>query len=67
MLKLIFQIRKLNILSALAYRVSFLIQVFSMVLNDAVMLVLFYFFFSRFGTIGGMDFQGYIRLLVVIL
>ncbi|MCX6823511.1 MAG: ABC-2 family transporter protein [candidate division SR1 bacterium] len=67
MFKLLFHIRKLNILSALAYRVSFLIQVVSMIINDAIMLVLFYFFFSKFGTIGGMDFQGYIRLLVVIL
>lgn len=67
MLKLLFHIRKLNILSALAYRTSFLIQVFSMILNDSAMLVLFYFFFSKFGTIGGMDFQGYIKLLLVIL
>lgn len=67
MLKLIFHIWKLNFLSALAYRTSFLIQIFSMLLNDAVMLVLFYFFFSKFGTIGGMDFQGYIKLLIVII
>jgi ABC-2 type transport system permease protein len=67
MFKIIIQIRKLNILSALAYRTSFLIQVVSMILNDAVMFTLFYFFFSRFGTIGGMDFQGYIRLLLVVL
>jgi len=67
MLKLLFQIWKLNILSALAYRTSFLIQVFSMVINDAFMFILFYFFFSKFGTIGGMDFQWYIKLLIVIL
>ena len=59
--------RKLNILSVLAYRISFVVQVVSMMLSDAVMLVLFYFFFSRFGTIGGMDFQWYIKLLIVIL
>ena len=67
MLKLVFHIRKLNILSALAYRTSFIIQVISMIINDTVMIVLFYFFFSKFGTIGGMDFQGYIKLLIVIL
>jgi ABC-2 type transport system permease protein len=67
MIRLLFHIWKLNILSALAYRTSFLIQVFSMVINDAAMLVLFYFFFSKFGTIGGMDFQWYIKLLIVIL
>ena len=67
MIKLVFHIRKLNILSALAYRTSFIIQIVSMIINDTVMVVLFYFFFSRFGTIGGMDFQGYIKLLVVIL
>lgn len=67
MFKVILQIRKLNILSALAYRTSFLIQVVSMLINDMVMLVLFYFFFSRFGTIGWMDFQWYIKLLTVIL
>jgi len=67
MFKLVFHIWKLNILSALAYRTSFIIQIVSMIINDTVMIVLFYFFFSRFGTIGGMDFQGYIKLLVVIL
>ncbi|MEI6673304.1 MAG: hypothetical protein WCL02_08615 [bacterium] len=41
----------------MAYRTSFIIQVVSMLINDAVMFILFYFFFSRFGTIGGMDFQ----------
>lgn len=67
MFKLLFHIRKLNILSALAYRTSFIIQIVSMIINDSVMLVLFYFFFSKFGTIGGMDFQWYIKLLIVIL
>ena len=67
MIKLVFHIRKLNILSALAYRTSFIIQVISMIINDTVMIVLFYFFFSKFGTIGGMDFQWYIKLLIVIL
>jgi len=62
-----FHIRKLNILSAMAYRISFLVQVFSMVINDAIMIVLFYFFFSKFGTIGGMDFQWYLKLLLVFL
>ena len=54
-------------MSALAYRTSFIIQVVSMILNDTVMFVLFYFFFSRFGTIGNMDFQGYIRLMTVVI
>lgn len=67
MLRIMLHIRKLNILSALAYRTSFVIQVMSMLLNDTIMLVLFYFFFSRFGTIGGMDFQWYVRLLLVII
>jgi len=67
MFKIIFQIRKLNILSVLAYRTSFFVQIFSMALSDAVMLMVFYFFFSRFGTIAGMDFQWYIRLLLVII
>ena len=57
MFKLILHIRKLNIFSALAYRISFIIQVLSMALNDIVMFAIFYFFFRQFGTIGGMDFQ----------
>jgi ABC-2 type transport system permease protein len=67
MFKIIFQIRKLNILSILAYRVSFIIQVLSMLISDVFMLMVFYFFFSKFGTIAGMDFQWYIKLLLVIL
>lgn len=67
MFKIILHIRKLNILSALAYRTSFVIQILSMLINDVVMFVLFYFFFSKFGTIGGMDFQWYIRLMIVIV
>lgn len=67
MIKSLFHIWKLNFLSAMAYRTSFIIQVLSMTLNDVVMFAIFYFFFSQFGTIGGMDFQWYIRLMLVVI
>lgn len=66
-IKILFNFWKLNLQGAMAYRVSFLIQVLSMLINDAVMIVLFYFFFQKFGIIWGMDFQWYIRLMVVII
>lgn len=67
MLKIVLHMRKLNILSAMAYRTSFIIQIVSMILNDMVILVVFYFFFDKFGTIWGMDFQWYLRLLLIIV
>lgn len=66
MLKALLQIRKLNILSIIAYRKSFLIQSFAMIFNDLIMIIVWYFFFKNFWTIGGLDFQWYIILLIAI-
>ena len=67
MIKSLRTIRKYNILWAMAYRVSFVIQVWSMFLSDLVMLFVFFFFFQKFGTIAGMEFQGYIKMLIICL
>ncbi len=51
----------------MAYRTSFIVQIVSMALSDIVMVMIFAVFFNRFHTIAGMDFQGYLRLLIVVL
>ncbi len=66
-LKLAYTFRKLNMQSAMAYRTSFWVAVFSMVINDIVMIIVFYMLFQKFGTIGGLDFQWYLRLNTVVI
>lgn len=67
MLKSLRTIWKYNLFSAMAYRTSFIVQIVSMALSDIVMVMIFAVFFNRFHTIAGMDFQGYLRLLIVVL
>gem|GEM_PF-3703647 len=50
-IKLAYTFRKLNIQSAMAYRVSFWTAVISMVINDFVMIIVFYLLYQKFGTI----------------
>lgn len=66
-LKLAYTFRKLNIQWAMAYRVSFLAAITSMLLNDVVMIMVFYLLFQKFGTIGWLDFQWYLKLDVVVI
>lgn len=66
-LQLAYTFRKLNIQWAMAYRVSFWTAVISMVVNDVVLIAVFYFLYQRFGTIGGIDFQWYLKLNVVVI
>ena len=49
------EVVKLNILSAMEYRIAFLTQVGGMILNDACWLFLWYLFFTRFPSIHGWD------------
>lgn len=58
---------KINLQSSMAYRVSFWTAVISMVINDIILIFLFSFLFHKFGTIGWMDLQWYIRLMLVIV
>jgi ABC-2 type transport system permease protein len=50
---LTFEVVKLNILSAMEYRVAFLTQVVGMIMNDCCWLYLWYLFFTRFPSING--------------
>lgn len=52
-IKLSFEITKLNILSAMEYRVSFLIQTVGMFINDIGLILVWGIFFSRFPAING--------------
>ncbi|MDD3119968.1 MAG: ABC-2 family transporter protein [Candidatus Gracilibacteria bacterium] len=63
MLKILPTIWKLNILSCIEYRASFLIQVVGMFLNDIVLIYMWYLFFQKFQTIGGLTFNEYIPLV----
>src|SRR3989344_3855738 len=50
---LTFEVVKLNILSAMEYRIAFFTQVAGMVLNDFCWLFLWYLLFERFPSING--------------
>jgi ABC-2 type transport system permease protein len=64
-IKLTFQVVKLNILSAMEYRVSFLLQVFGMVVNDALLLSMWMVFFARFPNFNGWNFQDTVLLFAI--
>lgn len=66
-LKLAYTFRKLNIDSAMAYRASFWTAVISMVINDIVLIIVFYLLYQKFGTVWGIDFQWYLKLNVVVI
>lgn len=57
---------KLNFLSALEYKMSFFIQVFMMIVNDALFFFVWILFFKIFGTIGGLD-MGHFAILLSIM
>ncbi len=44
---------RLNLAAAMEYRVSFLVQMVGMALNDALMLVFWWIYFTRFPQVGG--------------
>ncbi len=48
-----------NLLSAMEYRWAFVTQIGFMMLNNVFLLVIWYLFFQKFGTIAGLDFQTY--------
>ena len=53
---------KYNLLSALSYRVSFLMQTGFMIINNIFFIYIWYLFFQRFHTIGWLTFEEYIPL-----
>lgn len=62
---LTWEVTKLSILSAMEYRLSFIIQVMGMVVNDIGFVLLWLIFFKRFPSIQGWQFQDSIILLSI--
>lgn len=58
---------KYNLLSAMEYRVSFIILVVFMVLNDAFFLSIWYFFFQKFPVIRGVTFEELLPLIAIFV
>ncbi len=56
---------KVNLLSAMEYKTSFVLQVFLMIVNDTVFMFVRYFFFQKFGNIWWTDFYGFLPLLSI--
>lgn len=56
-LKFLLAVWKSNLLSAMEYRVSFLLQVFGMMLNDFMYFVIWIIFFERFKDVRGWGLQ----------
>lgn len=48
-----------NLFSAMEYRWAFVTQIAFMMVNNVFLLVIWYLFFQKFGTIAGLDFQTY--------
>ena len=55
-----------NLMSAMAYRGAFFLQVFGMVLNDAMLLFFWWVLFSRLPTLQGWDLAGVMTLYGVV-
>ena len=55
-----------NLMSAMAYRGAFFLQVFGMVLNDAMLLFFWWVLFSRLPTLQGWDLGGVMTLYGVV-
>ena len=56
-ISLSWEIIKINILSAMEYRISFLTQVFGMIVNDVGFALLWVIFFLKFPSVNGWTFQ----------
>lgn len=56
-LKLTFLVQKINILSAMEYRTSFIYQVLGMIVNNTGLLYVWVIFFKKFPAINGWGFQ----------
>jgi ABC-2 type transport system permease protein len=57
---------KIAVKTALEYRASFIIQVISMFLNDAIWVLFWIIFFAKFSSIGGWQFKDMILLYAII-
>lgn len=59
---LIWEVVKTNLMTAMEYRMSFILQVIGMMANDLLMIVLWVIFFQRFGEVNGWTFQDTVML-----
>ena len=66
-MKILLQYWKLNFLSLLEYKVSFLIQTFWMILNDILFFSIWYLFFMKFHTIWWMVFWDFVLLMTIMV
>jgi len=65
-LRLIWAYMRHNLMSAMAYREAFMLQVFGMLINDLMLLVFWVVLFSRFPNVRGWDLQGVITLYGIV-
>jgi len=66
-MRIILEYWKLNFLSIIEYKISFIIQVFAMILNDIAFVWVWYMFFAKFGEIWGMNFWEFAVLLSIVV
>lgn len=66
-MKTILNFHKYNLLSAMEYRMSFLMLVTFMVINDFFFLAIWYFFFQKFPVIRGVNFEQFLPLICVFV
>jgi ABC-2 type transport system permease protein len=64
---LVFTFWKLNLLSAMEYKISFFIQIFSMIINDFLFFLVWIFFFEMFWKIGWLDMWTFALLLSIMV
>ena len=64
--KLVWWYLRMNISSALEYRVNFIIGALSMILNNAVWLFFWFIILSKFDSIKGWDFENVLQLYAII-
>lgn len=66
-LKTLLSFYKYNLLSAMEYRVSFIVMVVFMILNDCFFLSIWYFFFQKFPVIRGVRFEELLPLICIFV
>ncbi len=66
-MKSYFYIWKLNVLSLMAYKTSFLFQTIFMVINNTLLISVWYMFFLKFDTIWWINFWEYMILLSIMV
>ena len=64
-LSLTWEMVKMNVLSAMEYRVSFIMQIVGMIVNDIGLIALWFIFFEKFPEIRGWTFQDTAALFAI--